>query len=211
MHVYCQSILLFHSYSQICTRLLAYMFMEVDSYIHTYTHTLHTAPSQRVLGAQVASKFKNSNTCVHTYTHTYVTHRALIQRVLGAQVASKFEIEMVDREQDSDFFEVGDAPDGGGKVLLRGTTGVAVASALNWYLRCVAVALCVAVASALNWYLRYVAVALCVLQSHLRLICTSGMLQLHFVLQSHLRLICASGMYVHGLRRRVWLRENCHT
>jgi alpha-N-acetylglucosaminidase len=77
------------------------------------------------------------HTLTQSLTHSLApTTRALLQRVVGDQVAEMFDVEIVDKIDNRDFFEYGDAAGRRGRVLLRGTTGVAVASALNWYLRC---------------------------------------------------------------------------
>ena len=56
---------------------------------------------------------------------------ALVARVLPAR-AGEFAIEIIPAAAGKDVFEVESA---GGKIVLRGNTGVSVASALNWYLK----------------------------------------------------------------------------
>lgn len=56
---------------------------------------------------------------------------ALIARVVPAKAAS-FSVEIISDEKGHDVFEVESK---GSKIVLRGNTGVAVASALNWYLQ----------------------------------------------------------------------------
>ncbi|HLR97180.1 MAG TPA: alpha-N-acetylglucosaminidase [Jiangellaceae bacterium] len=55
----------------------------------------------------------------------------LLERVLGSG-AAMFDVEIVSAESENDWFDVQATT---GRVLLRGTSGVAVASALRWYLR----------------------------------------------------------------------------
>jgi len=57
--------------------------------------------------------------------------RGLVERLLPAE-AAMFDIELIPPEGDADVFEIESR---GGRVVLRGNTGVAVASALNWYLK----------------------------------------------------------------------------
>jgi hypothetical protein len=61
--------------------------------------------------------------------------------VLGDEVAVKFHVIIEEGDQgDGDWFEASDADDAssaGKNIILKGTNGVAIASALNWYLRCV--------------------------------------------------------------------------
>ena len=57
--------------------------------------------------------------------------RALIQRLLPKQ-APQFVVEIIPDQDGSDVFEIESRR---GKVVLRGNDGVAVASALNWYLK----------------------------------------------------------------------------
>src|SRR5512144_3063275 len=56
---------------------------------------------------------------------------AMIARLLPGQ-ADGFAVEIIPVAQGRDVFEIESR---GGKVVLRGNNGVAVASALNWYLR----------------------------------------------------------------------------
>ena len=60
----------------------------------------------------------------------------LVERVVGPDVAKHIEVDVVPklRLDDSDWFEIQDGSTPG-KIFLRGTNGVSVASALNWYLR----------------------------------------------------------------------------
>eukprot|EP00960_Hanusia_phi_P001189 32714-Hanusia_phi.AAC.1 len=65
---------------------------------------------------------------------------ALLVRVLGSHAAKAFQIEIIVKasSDDPDSFEVHDlltVEGGSARILLRGTDAVAVASALNWYLR----------------------------------------------------------------------------
>ena len=57
--------------------------------------------------------------------------RALIQRVLPGH-ASQFVVEMVLTDNGHDIFEIESR---GNNIILRGNNGVAVASALDWYLK----------------------------------------------------------------------------
>jgi len=57
--------------------------------------------------------------------------RALIQRIVRNH-SSRFVVEVVPPDGGSDLFEVEDRD---GKIVLRGNNGVAIASALNWYLK----------------------------------------------------------------------------
>jgi len=57
--------------------------------------------------------------------------RALIQRVLPKR-ASAFSVEIIPAQDGADVFEIESVGD---TVVLRGNSGVAVASALNWYLK----------------------------------------------------------------------------
>lgn len=57
--------------------------------------------------------------------------RSLIGRVLPKQTSS-FVVETIPAENDLDVFEIESR---NGKIVLRGSSGVAVASALNWYLK----------------------------------------------------------------------------
>ena len=57
--------------------------------------------------------------------------RGLIGRVLPGK-ADLFVVEMLPQTETGDVFEIESAGD---KIVLRGTSGVAVASALNWYLK----------------------------------------------------------------------------
>ncbi|MDR3713222.1 MAG: alpha-N-acetylglucosaminidase TIM-barrel domain-containing protein [Puia sp.] len=59
--------------------------------------------------------------------------RSLLQRIVKDK-ASRFEIAYIAPENGKDVFEVADGS-GTGKVLLRGSNGVSVASALNYYLK----------------------------------------------------------------------------
>src|SRR4051812_29072536 len=59
------------------------------------------------------------------------TARGLIERLLPKQ-ASQFVVEIIPTQNGSDVFEI-ESRDG--KIVLRGNNGVAVASALNWYLK----------------------------------------------------------------------------
>jgi len=56
--------------------------------------------------------------------------RAMIARLLPGQ-ADRFAVEIIPAALGRDVFEI---ESGGGKIILRGNNGVAVASALNWYL-----------------------------------------------------------------------------
>ena len=64
-------------------------------------------------------------------TPTETASRALIERLLPKQV-DKFIIETIPAQDERDVFEVESRE---GKIVLRGNDGVAVASALNWYLK----------------------------------------------------------------------------
>ena len=57
--------------------------------------------------------------------------RGLLERVLPER-ADDFRIEAIPKEGELDVFEIESAD---GRIVLRGSSGVAVASALNWYLR----------------------------------------------------------------------------
>src|SRR6266702_2319356 len=59
---------------------------------------------------------------------------AFLQRIVGDK-AARFEIGYIAPEKGKDVFEVGAAPGGSGKIMLRGSNGVSVASALNYYLK----------------------------------------------------------------------------
>ena len=59
---------------------------------------------------------------------------AFLQRIVGEK-ANRFEIDYIAPEKGKDVFEVGAAPGAAGKIMLRGSNGVSVASALNYYLK----------------------------------------------------------------------------
>ena len=70
---------------------------------------------------------------------------ALVQRVVGSDAAALFQVTVTpkDSQLDADTFEIHDVPPpkhashaaSGPRIHLKGTNGVSVASALNWYLR----------------------------------------------------------------------------
>jgi len=57
--------------------------------------------------------------------------RGALQRLLPRR-AAEFAVETIPRDQGRDVFEIEST---GGRVVLRGSSGVAIASALNWYLK----------------------------------------------------------------------------
>lgn len=66
-----------------------------------------------------------------------VAVEGLIKRLLGAEYAAAFDLVVIPADEVSgrDVFEVGGTPSPGHVVRLAGNTGVALASALNWYLK----------------------------------------------------------------------------
>ena len=105
-------------------------------------HLLRTSlHNSNALGAEtLGSKNRPKNT--FTLVEQRVATAALVQRVVGLEVAGLFEVHVTGKAKndDPDTFEIRDIESPKSKhaaprILLKGTTGVAVASALNWYLR----------------------------------------------------------------------------
>lgn len=64
--------------------------------------------------------------------HTNKPAKALIERVVGKEYARLFKVESLTAVEGRDVFEIESQ---NGKIILRGNRPVAVASALNWYLK----------------------------------------------------------------------------
>lgn len=64
--------------------------------------------------------------------HTNKPAKALIERVVGKEYARLFKVEDLTDVEGRDVFEIESQ---NGKIILRGNRPVAVASALNWYLK----------------------------------------------------------------------------
>jgi len=56
----------------------------------------------------------------------------LLHRLLGAAYAEQFELEVIEQDQGRDVFEIENK---GKRIVLRGSNGVSLASALHWYLK----------------------------------------------------------------------------
>ena len=60
--------------------------------------------------------------------------QGLVERILGKEFVDKFQYEVINDYEGRDVFEI-DVNDTSKMPILRGNTGVALASALNWYLK----------------------------------------------------------------------------
>ena len=75
--------------------------------------------------------FARAAQSVHAGDSTVQAARELVQRIIPGH-ARQFVIEMIPADQGRDVFEIESR---GERIVLRGNTGVSVASALNWYLK----------------------------------------------------------------------------
>ncbi|UDQ97097.1 alpha-N-acetylglucosaminidase TIM-barrel domain-containing protein [Lentisphaerota bacterium WC36G] len=85
--------------------------------------------------AHNCSSAKNLNSCNKTADMKTIFKKAaedLIERRLPAGYSKLFVVEILEKSDNEDIFEIETINN---KVILRGTDGIAVASALNWYLK----------------------------------------------------------------------------